>query len=44
MGNREREDINTEGRIQLDMLIVMLQNHKLSSYTLNYVCLFFLKE
>lgn len=44
MGNRETKDINIEGRIQLDLLIHMHREHKLSSYTLNNVSYHFLKD
>ncbi len=37
MGNRETKEINIDGRIQLDMLIHMHKEHKLSSYRLNNV-------
>ena len=44
MGLRETKDINIEGRIQLDMLMIMHVEHKLSSYSLNSVSYHFLKE
>lgn len=44
MGNRDTYDIHITGRIQLDMLIVMMIDHKLSSYSLNNVCMTFLGE
>lgn len=44
MGNRETYDIHITGRIQLDMMIVMMIDHKLSSYSLNNVCMNFLGE
>ena len=44
MGMRETKDINIDGRIQLDMLMVMHVEHKLSSYSLNNVSYHFLKE
>lgn len=44
MGNRDSFDIHITGRIQLDMLIVMMIDHKLSSYSLNNVCMAFLGE
>lgn len=44
MGNRDTFDIHITGRIQLDMLIVMMIDHKLSSYSLNNVCMNFLGE
>lgn len=44
MGNRETKDINIEGRIQLDLLIHMHREHKLSSYSLNSVSYHFLRD
>jgi len=44
MGLRETKDINIDGRIQLDMLMIMHVEHKLSSYSLNNVSYHFLKE
>jgi len=44
MGMRETKDINIDGRIQLDMLVIMHVEHKLSSYSLNNVSYTFLKE
>jgi len=44
MGMRDTKQINIEGRIQLDMLIHMHRDHKLSSYSLNNVSAAFLKE
>jgi DNA polymerase delta subunit 1 len=44
MGNRETKDINIEGRIQLDLLIHMHREHKLSSYSLNNVSYHFLRD
>jgi DNA polymerase delta subunit 1 len=44
MGNRETFDIHISGRIQLDMMIVMMMDHNLSSYSLNNVCMKFLGE
>lgn len=44
MGMREMQDINIEGRIQMDMMIIVMKEHKLSSYSLNYVCFKFLNE
>lgn len=44
MGMRDTKDINMEGRIQLDMLMIMHVEHKLSSYSLNNVSYHFLKE
>jgi DNA polymerase delta subunit 1 len=44
MGNRETKEINIEGRIQLDLMIHMHREHKLSSYTLNNVSYHFLRD
>lgn len=44
LGTRDTKDINIEGRIQFDMLQVILREHKLSSYTLNNVSAKFLGE
>ena len=44
MGMRETKDINIDGRIQLDMFLIMHIEHKLSSYSLNNVSYHFLKE
>ncbi len=44
MGMRQTKQINIDGRIQLDMMIHMHRQHKLSSYTLNNVSYHFLKE
>ncbi|KAF4705705.1 DNA polymerase delta catalytic subunit, partial [Perkinsus olseni] len=44
LGRRENKDINIEGRVQFDMLIVMQREHKLRSYSLNAVSAEFLGE
>ncbi len=44
LGTRETKDINIEGRIQFDMMQVILREHKLSSYNLNSVSYRFLGE
>lgn len=44
LGNRDTKDINIDGRIQLDLLIHMQREHKLSSYSLNNVSYHFLKD
>ncbi|KAL9077613.1 MAG: hypothetical protein Q9157_003283 [Trypethelium eluteriae] len=44
MGNRESKAINTNGRIQLDLLQLIQRDHHLRSYTLNSVCAHFLNE
>jgi DNA polymerase delta subunit 1 len=41
---RESKDVNIEGRIQLDMMQVVIRDHKLRSYSLNSVAYTFLKE
>ncbi|KAM5131970.1 DNA polymerase delta catalytic subunit [Mantella aurantiaca] len=44
MGRRENKVINTEGRVQFDLLQVLLRDYKLRSYTLNAVSFHFLQE
>jgi DNA polymerase delta subunit 1 len=44
LGTRETKDISIEGRIQFDMLQVILREHKLRSYSLNSVSAHFLCE
>jgi DNA polymerase delta subunit 1 len=44
IGIRDTKDINMEGRIQFDMLGIILREHKLRSYTLNSVSAHFLGE
>lgn len=44
MGMRETFEINTDGRIQLDLLIHMHREHKLTSYRLNNVSYQFLGD
>lgn len=44
MGFRELLNINTEGRIQIDMLAHMMREKKLRSYSLNYISYYFLNE
>ncbi|KAI9019821.1 DNA polymerase family B-domain-containing protein [Hyaloraphidium curvatum] len=43
-GTRDNKAINLDGRIQLDVLHIMLRDYKLRSYTLNSVCAHFLGE
>eukprot|EP00741_Cyanophora_paradoxa_P009639 tig00001545_g9337.t1 len=43
-GTHESKQINTEGRVIVDMLQVVQRDHKLRSYTLNNVSQEFLKE
>ncbi|KAG0721764.1 DNA polymerase delta catalytic subunit [Chionoecetes opilio] len=44
MGRRENKNINIEGRCQFDLLMVLLRDYKLRSYTLNSVSYHFLQE
>ncbi|CAG0882897.1 unnamed protein product [Cyprideis torosa] len=44
MGKRENKSINIEGRVQFDLLLVLLRDYKLRSYTLNAVSFHFLQE
>jgi DNA polymerase elongation subunit (family B) len=44
MGKRENKSINIEGRVQFDLLLVLLRDYKLRSYTLNSVSYHFLCE
>jgi DNA polymerase delta subunit 1 len=44
LGTRDSKDINIEGRIQFDMLAIILREHKLRSYSLNSVSAHFLGE
>lgn len=44
MGFRETNEVSIEGRIQIDMMMHMLAEKKLRSYSLNYVSYFFLSE
>nr|BCB92270.1 DNA polymerase delta catalytic subunit [Eulimnadia braueriana] len=44
MGRRENKNINIEGRVQFDLLMVLLRDYKLRSYTLNSVSFHFLGE
>ncbi|XP_060705472.1 DNA polymerase delta catalytic subunit isoform X2 [Hemiscyllium ocellatum] len=44
MGRRENKVINIEGRVQFDLLQVLLRDYKLRSYTLNAVSFHFLQE
>ena len=43
MGKREMKVINTEGRVQFDLLLILVRDHKLRSYTLNAVSYHFLQ-
>ncbi|XP_071544881.1 DNA polymerase delta catalytic subunit isoform X2 [Panulirus ornatus] len=44
MGKRENKSINTEGRCQFDLLMILVRDYKLRSYTLNAVSYHFLQE
>jgi DNA polymerase delta subunit 1 len=44
MGRRENKQINLEGRVIFDLLLVLIRDHKLRSYTLNAVSYQFLQE
>lgn len=44
LGTRESKDINIEGRVQFDMMQIVLREHKLRSYSLNSVSAHFLNE
>ena len=44
MGKRENKVINIEGRVQFDLLLILVRDYKLRSYTLNAVSYHFLQE
>jgi len=44
LGTRDCKDINIEGRVQLDMMQLIIREHKLRSYSLNSVSAKFLGE
>lgn len=44
IGTRESKDVNIEGRVQIDMMQVIIRDHKLRSYSLNSVAFHFLGE
>ena len=44
MGRRENKSINIDGRVQLDLLLILVRDYKLRSYTLNAVSFHFLNE
>lgn len=44
MGRRENKTINFEGRVPFDLLLVLVRDYKLRSYTLNAVSYHFLQE
>lgn len=44
LGTHDNKEINVEGRVQFDVLELVRRDHKLKSYSLNYVSYEFLKE
>lgn len=44
MGRRENKSVNFEGRVPFDLLMVLVRDYKLRSYTLNAVSYHFLQE
>merc|ERR1712012_376691 len=44
MGKRENKSINIEGRVTFDLLLILIRDYKLRSYTLNAVSFHFLGE
>lgn len=44
LGMRESKETNIEGRVQIDMMQVIIRDHKLRSYSLNNVSYHFLAE
>ena len=44
MGRRENKSINIEGRVSFDLLLILIRDYKLRSYTLNAVSYHFLGE
>jgi len=44
MGRRENKQINIDGRVTLDLLLILVRDYKLRSYTLNAVSFHFLNE
>ncbi|XP_014229440.1 DNA polymerase delta catalytic subunit isoform X1 [Trichogramma pretiosum] len=44
MGRRENKSVNFEGRVPFDLLLVLVRDYKLRSYTLNAVSYHFLGE
>lgn len=44
MGRRENKTINIEGRVLFDLLLILVRDYKLRSYTLNSVSFHFLSE
>ena len=44
LGRRENKNTNIEGRVTFDLLLVLVRDYKLRSYTLNAVSYHFLQE
>lgn len=44
LGTHDNKEIPVEGRVQFDLLELIRRDHKLKSYSLNYVSSEFLKE
>lgn len=44
LGTHDNKEIIVEGRVQFDLLELVRRDHKLKSYSLNYVSYEFLKE
>lgn len=44
LGTHDNKEITVEGRVQFDLLELVRRDHKLKSYSLNYVSYEFLKE
>ncbi|XP_024939550.1 DNA polymerase delta catalytic subunit isoform X2 [Cephus cinctus] len=44
MGRRENKSVNFEGRVPFDLLLVLVRDYKLRSYSLNAVSFHFLQE
>ena len=44
MGKRENKSINIEGRVTFDLLLILVRDYKLRSYTLNAVSFHFLNK
>lgn len=43
-GKHEFKEIVADGRVQMDLLLIIQRDHKLTSYSLNSVSAHFLKE
>ena len=44
MGRRENKSVNIDGRVSFDLLLILVRDYKLRSYTLNAVSFHFLNE